>query len=212
MQMGLLDNILIIVVLLFGKYAVGLYNLLHSSVYHYEVLYCQFLYQMPGFWLYVRKWLCQVQVPNSPEVAEKKTPKSPWMPFPMLFAAISTKIGPSKMKQVSSNFELFRVWLLNFFFRNGSTCTLFQPFFSLICTCIYGPSIKFPAEQGDKPWRICEKIEGYRWRCIAKVINFKSAEQDVKRLQLLNKVVNILLYWFLRYCTYYKFRGATCPA
>ncbi|XP_074326298.1 inactive poly [ADP-ribose] polymerase RCD1-like [Apium graveolens] len=49
-----------------------------------------------------------VQVPKSPEVAEKKTPKSPWMPFPMLFAAISNKISPSKMNQVSSNFELFR--------------------------------------------------------------------------------------------------------
>ncbi|XP_021297850.1 inactive poly [ADP-ribose] polymerase RCD1-like isoform X2 [Herrania umbratica] len=37
-----------------------------------------------------------------------KTPKSPWMPFPMLFAAISTKIRRVDMDQVTNHYELFR--------------------------------------------------------------------------------------------------------
>ncbi|XWS62204.1 hypothetical protein CRYUN_Cryun07bG0190800 [Craigia yunnanensis] len=37
-----------------------------------------------------------------------KTPKSPWMPFPMLFAAISTKITRIDMDRVTNHYELFR--------------------------------------------------------------------------------------------------------
>ncbi|XP_059306808.1 inactive poly [ADP-ribose] polymerase RCD1-like isoform X2 [Lycium ferocissimum] len=48
---------------------------------------------------------------NSLELASKKaarTPKSPWMPFPMLFAAISKKVRQEDMNLVSSNYELFK--------------------------------------------------------------------------------------------------------
>ncbi|WOG90059.1 hypothetical protein DCAR_0209300 [Daucus carota subsp. sativus] len=37
-----------------------------------------------------------------------KNPKSAWMPFPLLFEAISHKTSPSNMNLVSSNYELFR--------------------------------------------------------------------------------------------------------
>ncbi|KAE8716240.1 WWE protein-protein interaction domain protein family, putative isoform 6 [Hibiscus syriacus] len=37
-----------------------------------------------------------------------KTPKSPWMPFPMLFAAVSNKIPRTDMEQVSDHYEQFR--------------------------------------------------------------------------------------------------------
>ncbi|GAB4857882.1 hypothetical protein Ancab_015787, partial [Ancistrocladus abbreviatus] len=37
-----------------------------------------------------------------------KTPKSPWMPFPMLFSAIADKVPPSDMKLVNVNYEPFR--------------------------------------------------------------------------------------------------------
>ncbi|KAK9274904.1 hypothetical protein L1049_022158 [Liquidambar formosana] len=37
-----------------------------------------------------------------------RTPKSPWMPFPMLFKAISKKISSQDMEQVLSGYELFR--------------------------------------------------------------------------------------------------------
>uniref|UniRef100_A0A5B6ZDM9 Putative inactive poly(ADP-ribose) polymerase RCD1-like n=1 Tax=Davidia involucrata TaxID=16924 RepID=A0A5B6ZDM9_DAVIN len=37
-----------------------------------------------------------------------RTPKSPWMPFPMLFAAISNKVPPKVMKLIDINYELFR--------------------------------------------------------------------------------------------------------
>ncbi|XP_017234721.1 inactive poly [ADP-ribose] polymerase RCD1 [Daucus carota subsp. sativus] len=55
-----------------------------------------------------------VQVPKSQGVAENlgssstKNPKSAWMPFPLLFEAISHKTSPSNMNLVSSNYELFR--------------------------------------------------------------------------------------------------------
>ncbi|KAK8502205.1 hypothetical protein V6N12_042702 [Hibiscus sabdariffa] len=39
---------------------------------------------------------------------DPKRPKSPWMPFPMLFAAISNKITRMDMDQVSNHYELFR--------------------------------------------------------------------------------------------------------
>ncbi|CAN4076071.1 unnamed protein product [Withania somnifera] len=48
---------------------------------------------------------------NSLGVASKKsarTPKSPWMPFPMLFAAISKKVRQEDMNIVCSNYELFK--------------------------------------------------------------------------------------------------------
>ncbi|XP_049376411.1 inactive poly [ADP-ribose] polymerase RCD1-like [Solanum stenotomum] len=48
---------------------------------------------------------------NSLGLASKKasrTPKSPWMPFPMLFAAISRKVRQEDMNLVCSNYELFK--------------------------------------------------------------------------------------------------------
>ncbi|OIT02517.1 PREDICTED: inactive poly [ADP-ribose] polymerase RCD1-like [Nicotiana attenuata] len=37
-----------------------------------------------------------------------RTPKSPWMPFPLLFAAISNEVPAEKMNLVTSNFELLK--------------------------------------------------------------------------------------------------------
>ncbi|KAE8661892.1 WWE protein-protein interaction domain protein family, putative isoform 6 [Hibiscus syriacus] len=47
---------------------------------------------------------------NDPSLGSStsKTPKSPWMPFPMLFAAISNKIPRTDMDEVTKNYELFR--------------------------------------------------------------------------------------------------------
>ncbi|XVF52307.1 hypothetical protein PTKIN_Ptkin05aG0008200 [Pterospermum kingtungense] len=47
---------------------------------------------------------------NDPSLGSNtsKTPKSPWMPFPMLFAAISNKIPRTDMDQISNHYELFR--------------------------------------------------------------------------------------------------------
>ncbi|CAN4077277.1 unnamed protein product [Withania somnifera] len=48
---------------------------------------------------------------SSIRLASKKaarTPKSPWMPFPMLFAAISKKVHQEDMNLVCSNYELFK--------------------------------------------------------------------------------------------------------
>ncbi|GMJ06026.1 RADICAL-INDUCED CELL DEATH1, ARABIDOPSIS THALIANA P8 (INTERACTING PROTEIN), REDOX IMBALANCED 1 [Hibiscus trionum] len=47
---------------------------------------------------------------NDPSLGSStsKTPKSPWMPFPMLFAAISNKIPRTDMEQVTNHYELFR--------------------------------------------------------------------------------------------------------
>lgn len=44
----------------------------------------------------------------------QRTPKSPWMPFPMLFAAIASEIPPKDMEQVNINYDLFRVCNLSF--------------------------------------------------------------------------------------------------
>lgn len=41
-----------------------------------------------------------------------RTPKSPWMPFPLLFAAISNEVPAEKMNLVTSNFELFKVCIV----------------------------------------------------------------------------------------------------
>uniref|UniRef100_A0A2P2JE37 Uncharacterized protein MANES_10G069300 n=1 Tax=Rhizophora mucronata TaxID=61149 RepID=A0A2P2JE37_RHIMU len=38
-----------------------------------------------------------------------KTPKSPWMPFPMLFAAISNRVPCKHMELVTNYYELFKV-------------------------------------------------------------------------------------------------------
>ncbi|KAM1018547.1 hypothetical protein ACFX2C_040161 [Malus domestica] len=40
--------------------------------------------------------------------APQRTPKSPWMPFPMLFSAIENKVPPEDMKQVNVHYDLFR--------------------------------------------------------------------------------------------------------
>ncbi|GMN30447.1 hypothetical protein TIFTF001_002787 [Ficus carica] len=37
-----------------------------------------------------------------------RIPKSPWMPFPMLFAAISSEVPPKEMDLVNKHYELFR--------------------------------------------------------------------------------------------------------
>lgn len=42
-----------------------------------------------------------------------KIPKSPWMSFPALFAAISEKVAPEKMKIIHSNYELFKSKKIN---------------------------------------------------------------------------------------------------
>lgn len=47
--------------------------------------------------------LLQNQQGNVPRI-----PKSPWMSFPALFAAISKKVAPEKMKIINSNYELFK--------------------------------------------------------------------------------------------------------
>jgi hypothetical protein len=41
-----------------------------------------------------------------------KAPSTPWMPFSMLFAAISTKVSPDSMDLVISCYEKFKVWYL----------------------------------------------------------------------------------------------------
>lgn len=38
-----------------------------------------------------------------------KTPKSPWMPFPLLFDAISKEVAAKDMNTIKANYELFRV-------------------------------------------------------------------------------------------------------
>ncbi|XVF52035.1 hypothetical protein PTKIN_Ptkin04bG0232900 [Pterospermum kingtungense] len=47
---------------------------------------------------------------NDPNLGSNtsKTPKSPWMPFPMLFAAISNKIPPLDMDRVTNHYDQFR--------------------------------------------------------------------------------------------------------
>ncbi|KAH6778762.1 hypothetical protein C2S52_009999 [Perilla frutescens var. hirtella] len=40
---------------------------------------------------------------------QARTPKSPWMPFPLLFAAISKKVPSQRMDLVKTNYALFRV-------------------------------------------------------------------------------------------------------
>lgn len=39
----------------------------------------------------------------------EKAPSSPWMPFSMLFAAISTKVSPENMDMVIGCYEEFKV-------------------------------------------------------------------------------------------------------
>ncbi|PSR89261.1 Inactive poly [ADP-ribose] polymerase [Actinidia chinensis var. chinensis] len=46
--------------------------------------------------------------PPSVGSSSSKTPKSPWMPFAMLFEAIKSKIGPKDMKVVNVHYDLFR--------------------------------------------------------------------------------------------------------
>ncbi|XP_055821000.1 inactive poly [ADP-ribose] polymerase RCD1-like isoform X2 [Solanum dulcamara] len=41
-------------------------------------------------------------------VGTNKSPKSPWMPFSMLFGAISAKVSPKDMKLVHAHYDLFR--------------------------------------------------------------------------------------------------------
>ncbi|KAJ6415507.1 hypothetical protein OIU84_004328 [Salix udensis] len=52
---------------------------------------------------------------RSPGLSSSSTraPKSPWMPFPMLFAAISKKVPSKDMELVTNNYELFRAKKVN---------------------------------------------------------------------------------------------------
>ncbi|GFZ16595.1 similar to RCD one 1 [Actinidia rufa] len=50
---------------------------------------------------------CQGKTPSVGS-SSSKTPKSPWMPFAMLFDAIKSKIGPKDMKVVNVHYDLFR--------------------------------------------------------------------------------------------------------
>ncbi|KAG8374579.1 hypothetical protein BUALT_Bualt10G0010100 [Buddleja alternifolia] len=45
---------------------------------------------------------------EGPQAQRRIVPKSPWMPFPMLFAAISDKIPAQNMNLVNNNYELFK--------------------------------------------------------------------------------------------------------
>lgn len=38
-----------------------------------------------------------------------RVPKSPWMPFPMLFAAISNEVPPKNMELINTHYNIFRV-------------------------------------------------------------------------------------------------------
>lgn len=38
-----------------------------------------------------------------------RVPKSPWMPFPMLFAAISNEVPPKNMELIDTYYNIFRV-------------------------------------------------------------------------------------------------------
>ncbi|TXG54201.1 hypothetical protein EZV62_019457 [Acer yangbiense] len=42
-----------------------------------------------------------------------RAPKSPWMPFSMLFAAISNKVPPKNMELITNHYELFRAKKIN---------------------------------------------------------------------------------------------------
>ncbi|KAH8513837.1 hypothetical protein H0E87_006918 [Populus deltoides] len=52
---------------------------------------------------------------KSPSLSSSSTraPKSPWMPFPMLFAAISNKVPSKDMELITNNYELFRAKKVN---------------------------------------------------------------------------------------------------
>ena len=45
----------------------------------------------------------------SASFSTSRAPKSPWMPFPMLFAAISNKVPPKDMELINVYYEQFRV-------------------------------------------------------------------------------------------------------
>ncbi|GAB2296404.1 hypothetical protein Dimus_030524 [Dionaea muscipula] len=51
---------------------------------------------------------------SSLSLSSPKTPKSPWMPFPMLFSAISDKVSPADMNLVTWNYDLFRVCIFSY--------------------------------------------------------------------------------------------------
>ena len=69
----------------------------------------------------------------------EKAPSSPWMPFSMLFAAISTKVSPENMDMVISCYEEFKVWYIFFsLLWLKSPSLLWYPkslVFVLLCIC-----------------------------------------------------------------------------
>ncbi|KAL5861946.1 hypothetical protein ACOSQ3_003235 [Xanthoceras sorbifolium] len=50
---------------------------------------------------------------SSTNSSSPRAPKSPWMPFPMLFAAISNKVPPKDMELITNHYELFRAKKIN---------------------------------------------------------------------------------------------------
>lgn len=49
-----------------------------------------------------------IQQSHGVGVGTNKSPKSPWMPFSMLFGAISAKVSPKDLKLVHAHYDLFR--------------------------------------------------------------------------------------------------------
>jgi hypothetical protein len=45
-----------------------------------------------------------------------RAPKSAWMPFTMLFGAISDKVPPTSMEKINTDYELFRVCIVTLIF------------------------------------------------------------------------------------------------
>ncbi|CAN4076295.1 unnamed protein product [Withania somnifera] len=54
------------------------------------------------------QFIRNIQQSHGVGVGINKAPKSPWMPFSMLFGAISDKVSPKDMKLVHAHYDLFR--------------------------------------------------------------------------------------------------------
>ena len=48
-------------------------------------------------------------VPQGKAAASTQIPKSPWMPFPVLFAAIRSLVPPSDMELINTHYEQLKV-------------------------------------------------------------------------------------------------------
>ncbi|XP_059275618.1 inactive poly [ADP-ribose] polymerase RCD1 isoform X1 [Lycium ferocissimum] len=54
------------------------------------------------------QFVSNLQQSHDVGMSRNKAPKSPWMPFSMLFGAISAKVSPQDMKLVHAHYDLFR--------------------------------------------------------------------------------------------------------